>query len=187
MKSKAGNIHRSTRACHRSMHGLDDIASDRKRTQRLLKARLQDPLSGRNLLRQTKSLQFDRPTSQELLQPGVHPFTSRSQVGQTTSLVRDGEQRPIETGPAFGIDLPFDRRPKLCLVPWPKFQGDSFRGARMKSTADIIATDDKILAVIRPAPNQHMNMSMRRVPVVNCDPVEPGAKIPFSIRHQLSR
>jgi hypothetical protein len=49
----------------------------------------------------------------------------------------------------------------------------------------VFAADDKVLTVIGAAPDEDMDMRIVRVPVIDRDPIEPGAEVPFDIAHQL--
>jgi hypothetical protein len=56
-----------------------------------------------------------------------------------------------------------------------------------KALADVGAADHEILAIIRPPPDEDVDMWVVGVPVVNRDPIEPGAEIAFGIGHQFTR
>jgi hypothetical protein len=59
--------------------------------------------------------------------------------------------------------------------------------ARPHSFANIVARDNQIFAIIGPAPDDHVNVRMFCVPVIDGDPIEAGTKIAFGIGHEVAR
>ena len=94
------------------------------------------------------------------------------QIGHATALVGDVAQRPVEAGPALGLHLPLQGGADLLLAARAELQGDAFRGAVAKTSADVVAADDQVLAVIGPAADQNMDMRVVGVPMIDRDPIE---------------
>ena len=53
--------------------------------------------------------------------------------------------------------------------------------------ADVVAADDQVLAVVGAAADEHMDMGVVGVPMIDCDPVEPGPEIALRVLHQFAR
>ena len=62
-----------------------------------------------------------------------------------------------------------------------KLQRDALGRAIAKTPADVFAADDQVLAVIGAAADEDMDVRIVGVPVVDRDPVEPGAEVPLDI------
>ena len=67
-----------------------------------------------------------------------------------------------------------------------QLQSYALRGPCPKAPADVIPADDQILIVVGAAPDQHMDMGMVGVPMIDGDPVELCAEIAFGILHQFA-
>ena len=52
-----------------------------------------------------------------------------------------------------------------------------FLGPRPQAAADVVAGDDEILAGLVDAADQQVDMRIVGVPVIDGDPVEPGAEV----------
>jgi hypothetical protein len=73
------------------------------------------------------------------------------------------------------------------LAPWPQFESDTFRRATAKAVADVVTADDQVLAAVGPAADEHMDMGVVGVPMIDRDPVETGAEVALRVLHQLPR
>ncbi len=101
-------------------------------------------------------------------------------------VVGDVTQLPIKAGPALSPDLALQRRPDLAFAARSKFQGDPLLGPAAQTLPHIIAGDDQIAAVVGAAADQHMDVRIVGVPVVDGDPVERCAEIALGVGHQLA-
>jgi hypothetical protein len=83
----------------------------------------------------------------------------------------------VERRPAIGVDLSLETAENLLLATRPKLQVYELRGAGAKTSADIIAADDQIGAIVRTSARQDMDVGMLGVPMIDCDPIDLGPKI----------
>ena len=111
---------------------------------------------------------------------------SRSEIGYTCSLVGRATEYPVEAGPALGPDFALQGEAYFLFAARAKFKRDALLGARSEPAADVVAADDKILAVITAAAHQDMNMGIVGIPMIDCHPVQPGVEITFGIGHQFA-
>ena len=105
------------------------------------------------------------------------PFVARS-------LARE---RLIDRRPAIGVDLALEAAENLLLAAWPKFQIHELRGAGAKTSADIVAVDDEVGAIVGASARQDVDMRMFGVPMIDCDPIDLGPKIARHLRHKIAR
>jgi len=96
-------------------------------------------------------------------------------------------QSPVETSPTFGFDFLLQGRSNFQIATRTKFQRDTLFRAGSKSPADVVAADNEIPTVIGTPTDQDMDVGIVGIPVIDCDPVDLGAEIPFRIRHQFAR
>ena len=87
MQCKTGNIGVAAGTGHRPMHGLDDVSSNREIAQRVLDARLQRPVPGRDLFGKAKALQLSNATNHQPPQLGIAARAAWPQIGDTCALV----------------------------------------------------------------------------------------------------
>ena len=169
------------------MHRLDDVAADAEVAQGRLEAGLQGPLRRTDLLGQTEAFELGGATDHQPAQLGIFAGAAGTQVGDPAALVGDVAERSVETGPAFRPDLVLQSRADFLLAARSQFQRDPFRRAGAKALADVVAADDQVLAVVGAAADEHMDMGIVGVPMIDRDPVEPGAEVALRVRHQLAR
>ncbi len=72
------------------------------------------------------------------------------------------------------------------LAAGPELQGDKLLGAGAEASADIVAADNEIAAVINPAPHQDMDVGMLSVPMVDRRPIESGPEIARHLAHEVT-
>jgi hypothetical protein len=93
----------------------------------------------------------------------------------------------VETGPALGINLAFKTRVNLMFATWPELEGDAVSRPVREAAADVFAADDEVLTIIRATTKENIDVGIVRIPVIDRDPVEPGAEIGLDVAHQLAR
>jgi hypothetical protein len=186
MQGKAGHVRIASTGGHGPMHGFNDVSTDRKFTQGLFEPGLQCPAARLNLFGEAKALEFGHPTDHQAPQFRVALLHAGPQIGDPRPLIGQIAQRPVEVGPAFRLDLPSQRGLNLLFAARSKLKGHALLGPRSEPAADVIAADDEVLAVIRASADQNMNVGIVRIPVIDGNPVQPGAEIALGIRHQLT-
>src|SRR6185295_8020375 len=92
-----------------------------------------------------------------------------------------------EPRPSFSLDVAFERRTDFVLAARPEFKCNALLGPGSKSATDVVAADDEILPVVGASSDEDMYMGIISVPMVDSDPVEPGAEVPLRVHHQFSR
>ena len=78
----------------------------------------------------------------------------------------------VERRPPIGIDLALEAAENLLLAARPEFQVHELRGASAKTSADIVAADDKVVPIIRASARQDMDVGMLGVPMIDGDPID---------------
>lgn len=96
-------------------------------------------------------------------------------------------QAAIETGPAFSVNLARQSIEDITFAARSQLDGHAFLGAGAHPLADIGAVDHKVLAACRDAANQHMDMRIVGVPVIDGHPVKAGVEIAGHVGHQFTR
>ena len=147
--------------------------------------RVQQP--GADLLRQSEPFELRGAAEHQPAQFRILAGPAGAQIGHPAALIGHVAERPVEAGPALGLDLPLQGRPDLLLAAWAELQGDALGGAIAKAAADVVAADDQVLAVVGAAADQDVDVRVVGVPVIDGHPVELGAEIAFGIGHQLAR
>ena len=127
MEREAGDVGLVTQIGHCAVNGLDDVAADAEIPQGWLKAGLQRPLRRTNLFRQAEPFELRGATHHQPAKLWVFADAAGSKIGNPTALVGDIAERSVETGPTFGIDLPFQSSADLQFAPRPQFQRDPLR------------------------------------------------------------
>ena len=186
MQSETGHVRLVTRARHRPVHRLDDVAADAEVAQRRLEARLQLPSRRTDLLGEPKPFELARSPDHQPLQFGVFSGAAGAEVDHAAALIGDVAQRAIEAGPALGLDLLLQGGPDFLLGARAELQGNPLGGAVAESLLDVVAADDEIRAVVGAPAHQHMDVRIVRVPVIDGDPVEFRAEIALGVSHQLA-
>ena len=120
-------------------------------------------------------------------QLGVLALIAGAQIGDPTALVGDVLQPAVEAGPALGLDFLLQGRADLLLTTWPQLQGHALSGTIAEAPANIGAADDQILPVIGLAADQHMDMRVVGVPVIDRDPIQLGVEVALGVRHERAR
>ncbi|MBP1293489.1 hypothetical protein M2192_007566 [Bradyrhizobium elkanii USDA 61] len=92
----------------------------------------------------------------------------------------------VELCPAFGFDLALERAADVEIGAQSKFVRDQVLGASAHPLFDVVAGDDEVLAVFGDAAHDDVDVRVLGVPVIDAQPVEPGAKILFHLADQLA-
>jgi hypothetical protein len=187
MKGKGGNIRFAPCPRHRAMHRFDDVATRRKLSQCLLEAWPQAPAAGRDLFGKAEPFQLGRTADHKAAKFGILYDGCWAKIGNTRAFVDGRAESSVQPSPSFSLNVSFQRRSDFTLAPRSEFQCDALFGPRAKSAADVVATYNEILSIIGASSHQDMHMGIISVPMIDGDPVEPGAKIAFGVRHQFSR
>jgi hypothetical protein len=96
-------------------------------------------------------------------------------------------QRAIEPGPPIGLDLSVQIATDLEIASGAELEGRQMGGARAQTLADVVASNHQVVTIVGPAPHDDMDVRVVRIPVIDSDPIEPGAEIPLGLRHQVAR
>src|SRR3546814_10707065 len=95
-------------------------------------------------------------------------------------------QRSVETRPALGLDLARQRIGDVARAARSEFESGEILGAPAQPFAHIAAIDDKILAVVRDAAHEDMDVRIVGVPVIDRDPVEARLEILCHVGHEVA-
>src|SRR5437879_3003263 len=91
----------------------------------------------------------------------------------------------FEVGPTTSLGLSVRIATDLEIVSRPELKGRQMRRPRAQTVADVVATNHQVATIVGPAPDDDMDVRVLRVPVIDSDPIEPGAEIPLGLRHQV--
>jgi hypothetical protein len=117
---------------------------------------------------------------------GIAIRNAWSEISHTGSIIRSGTQYLVEPGPAFGLDFLFECRSNFLFAARAKFQRDSLLSTRSEPAADVIAADDKVMAVIGTSAHEDVYVGVVSVPVVHRDPVQFCIEVTFGIGHEFA-
>jgi hypothetical protein len=96
-------------------------------------------------------------------------------------------QRAIEPGPPIGFDLGFQISPDLEIASRAELERRQMGGACAQTVADVVASNHQVATIVGLAPHDDMDVRVVRIPMIDSDPIEPGAEIPLGLRHQVAR
>ena len=170
----------------RPMHGLDDVTARAEFTQFPLGPELDHPLIRARSGRESQALEILQTPAH---QPGDLPIRKAGRVLTKidgAGLVGRHLDLAIEPRPAIDRDLLLQCAADLVLRLWPEFERNQLLGARAQAAADVVARDDEIRARLIDAADQHMNVRIVRIPVVDSDPLQPRREIGLHLPHQVA-
>ncbi|ESW94196.1 hypothetical protein X772_01520 [Mesorhizobium sp. LSJC280B00] len=119
---------------------------------------------------------------QELVGPAIRVWREINDtmtVGVTNKLA-------IELRPALSVDLVLDGLADVEVRAEPKRLGENVARPIAHALADVVARDDKALAIVGNAANEDVNVRMFGVPVIDGYPVEPRAEVALHVDHQVT-
>src|SRR3546814_18182326 len=102
--------------------------------------------------------QLHRAARKVLVEAGAIVIWVRAQIDHPAIVVGDGLQPMIETGPAFGFDVAFERKIDVALAAVASFRCDQPGGAGAHPGADLVLVVDQIFAVLAFAAATPMNL-----------------------------
>ena len=160
-----------------AMNALDNVAALAQRAKDAFGFLRHHPLSGAERRREAEPLQLAR-ASDEHCALDIHGLIADGPKVDYPIMARGlAREGLVERRPAIGVDLPLETAENLLLAARPEFQVHELRGAGAKTSADIVATDDEIGAIVRPSARQDMDVGMLGVPVIDGDPIDLGPEI----------
>ena len=116
------------------------------------------------------------------------PSPVRSQINDTIRRPRLPGKRPdrvrVQRSAVISVSRPASN---LELGSRAELAGDEIPGTGAQARRDIVPADDEVLAIVGAAAHKDMDMGMLGVPMVDGDPVEPGAEIARGLVHQFAR
>ena len=142
--------------------------------------------AGPTWLGETQAFEFGGAADHQPAELGIFAGAARTQVGYASTFVRDFAERAIETGPALRPDLALEPGADFLFASWSQLKRHPFRRAGAKAVADVVAADDQILAVVGAAADQHVNVRVVGIPVIDGDPVEAGPEVALGVLHQFA-
>jgi hypothetical protein len=147
----------------------DDVAAHGKLAKRILEAGLQGPEGWSGRLRQGEALKFRSSAEQQPAQLGIFGASAGPQIRHAGGRVGDVAQRPVETGPALGIDLTLKARSDLVFAARSELEGHAVSRPVTEAAADVFAADDEVLTVVRATADENMDVGIVRIPVIDRD------------------
>ncbi len=167
------------------MDAFDDVAALAQFSQCRLGALVHHPLAGTDLVSETEGFELAHAPNFQCVKLVRLAAGPRCEIDDAV-IVAAPLDMPVETGPAFAGDLPFERVVNVPVGPIPKLLRDQVLNTGAHPVLDIIAGDDEVFAVIGTASRDHMDMRVLCVPVIDSNPVEFCAEILFRLAHQVA-
>jgi len=93
----------------------------------------------------------------------------------------------VEVGSTIGLDLSVQVATDLKIASGAEFEGRQMGGAGAQTVADVVASNHQVATIVGPASHDDTDVRVVRIPVIDSDPIEPGAEIPLGLRHQVTR
>ena len=143
------------------------------------------PLRGTNLFRQAEPFELGGAADHQPAQFGVFAGAYRAKIDDSAALVGDVAERSVEARPTLGVDLLLQPSADLPLAARPQFQCDPLRCAAAKTVADVVAADDQVVTVVGAAADEHMDVRIVGVPVIDRHPIKLGAEVALRVGHQF--
>src|SRR6266536_1347469 len=116
------------------------------------------------------------------------PSGGRSAAGRrliTPSCCAASLERTVEPGPTIRLGLGLEVAADLEVAARPELEGGEMRGAGAHAPADVVAGNDEVAAVVAFAPHDDMDVGIIGIPMIDPNPIQPGAEIPLGLRHQI--
>ena len=167
---------------------LDDIAALAERLQRRFGTFRQIPSGRSQRLRQPEALKLAYAADQGRPDVPVQGVIGLGpEIDDAIVTRRLGRKGTIEPGPTVSIDLCAEAPTNLEVISWSEFKGNEVARAGAQSLADVIPRNDEVAPVVSGTSNNHVDVGMFRIPVINGNPIELGSKISLRLRHQIPR
>src|SRR6516162_9168254 len=93
----------------------------------------------------------------------------------------------IKPRPAVRADLGGEAAADVQVSSWSELEGDEVARAGTQSLADVIPRNDEVVPVVTYSTDDHVDMRVFRVPVIDGNPIELGSKISHCLPHQIPR
>ena len=164
---------------------LDDVVALAERAQARLDFGVESPAGGTDRLRKPEAFELAHPPDLGLAQWIGNGKRVWAQIDDAVADL--GHQRPVELGPAVGVDLRVEASTHLEFGTRTELEGDEVGGPRAQSAADVVAADYEILVRVGATADENVDVRVLGVPVIDRDPVELRAEIALGLDHQLAR
>src|ERR1700680_952115 len=167
-----------------AVDALYDVIALTERPHGRLGGLRQMPLGGTERYREAEALELSHAPDQGQLSgsprraPGFGP-----QIDDAVMLGRLGGKHTVELGPAVCLNLSIQPRADFGTAPRSELERDQVAGTGAQALADVVPRDHKVAAIVRLAADDHMDMWILGIPLVDCDPVKLGPEIPFGVCH----
>ena len=168
------------------MDALDDVVALAEFSQHVLRVLGKRPLRRTEWTSKTERFQLAHPADLDPVEIFLALARLRPQIDHAAMRRRVAGERPIQPGPALRPDLGLQRMPDFSVGSGAKLQGQQLLRPRPHSFPNIVARDDEILVVVGPAADNDMDVRVLRIPMIDGDPVEAGAKVAFGVGHEVA-
>ena len=168
------------------MHRLDDVAADAELAQRAVEAGLQGPAGWADRLGETEAFELRGAAEQQPAQIRILGVRTGPEIDDAAAVVGDVAQRPVEARPALGLHLALECALDLLFGPRPQLERDPFGSPIAEAAADVVPADDQVFPIVGTPADQKVDMRIVGVPVIDRDPVEPGAEVLLHVGDELA-
>ena len=159
------------------MDALDNVAALAQRAKDAFGFLRHHPLSRAERRRKAEPLQLARASDEHCSLDISGLIVGGPKVDHAVMAGGLARESLVERRPAIGVDLALEAAENLLLAARPEFQVHELRGAGAKTSADIVAADDKIGPIVRASARQDMDVGMLGVPMIDGDPIDLGPEI----------
>src|SRR5215467_10604350 len=171
-----------------AVDALDDVAALAECPHHGLRILRQEPSRRTKRLGKAKTFEFvhtaDHGCASVSIRSGAGTGTNVYNAIVLGSLPRE---HAIELGPPVGFDLSLEIATDLKVASRPELKGGEMRSAGTHAVADVVARNHEIAAIVGFAAHDDMDVRIVGIPMINSDPIEPGAEVPLCLRHQRPR
>src|SRR5689334_3989669 len=95
-------------------------------------------------------------------------------------------QLAVQTGPPRLLHIASQAGLDIEIGPRTQPFGGDLAGPSPHPVADVLAADHEVLALLIPAPHDHVTVRIVGIPVVDRDPLEARAKIALHAAHEVA-
>ena len=170
---------------HRPVHRLDDVAALAHRSEHVFRIGRQRPAERSFLRCKLHTFELPRPRDQQLTMSALEVGAGIVHAKVDHAVLGAADQRPVETGQAFGLDFVLQLPLHLLLGLRTEVAGQHLARSVPDAVGKIVAGDVEDFPVLGDAAYDDMDVRMAGVVMIDGHPIERRAEIGFHPRHDI--
>ena len=96
------------------------------------------------------------------------------------------DELAVEPRPVLALDLTVEAASNIEIGTQAELLGDKIPRPRPYSLADVVPRDDEVFSVVSAPAQDDVDMRIVGIPVIDADPVEPGAEVVLPLPSRLA-